>query len=567
MKKNRLCWCLAAILWGACSADKDPALGPSIEGEATGQFEVDPVPAEPVVAAVLEPIPVVDRGALVESTAVVFADSNLQGAVRAALGKTHGVLSVADVAALEELAVRGQRIGDLRGLEYATGLVFLDLAENEIEDIEPLAAMSELEVLVLDANAIADLSPLAGLRGLEVLALEYNRIADLAPLSGLVSLETVLLLGNRVKSLAPLLALGVDGALKRVDLRENPLGSAGLDDVLAALRAVGVEVAIDRDEGEVVAPMPAVSALDFFQLKLLFRSRNSYFVYSTDGSGLVETGLERSALPTWAPDGERLVYARDGEIFAAQVDGRDVERIAESPSVNIWYPLWAPDASRFAMLNFAGESASISLVGYPEPFVQHIDLGAELADNEGYRIPPMAWSPQGTHLFLMAMNGLYLVDVEAQTTVGLSQAAGEDYEPVWSPDGSRLAFVSQRGGNSEIYIFDVADGVLTQLTDEPTSDTHPTWSADGSQIAFVSLRSGDADIYVMNVGNGGGEPVNMTQDPARDVDPAWSPDGSQIAFISNREGSNRIFVMDARGGAPTLLVDRGVSGDLSWSPR
>jgi TolB protein len=136
-----------------------------------------------------------------------------------------------------------------------------------------------------------------------------------------------------------------------------------------------------------------------------------------------------------------------------------------------------------------------------------------------------------------------------------------------NPFGLPMARASPLSRNSEIYIFDVADGVLTQLTDEPTSDTHPTWSADGSQIAFVSLRSGDADIYVMNVGNGGGEPVNMTQDPARDVDPAWSPDGSQIAFISNREGSNRIFVMDARGGAPTLLVDRGVSGDLSWSPR
>ncbi len=558
--RNLLWWSAATFLWAACSADKDLAVGSALERE------------RPAEAAEDSNVPVVVGGGsvaaadpLVASTAAVFVDANLETAVRTALGKTAGALSISEVAALEELVARGQGIGDLTGLEQAASLVFLDLADNEIDNLMPLAALSALQVLVLDANAIVDLAPLAGLAALEVLAVEYNRIADLAPLSALKSLETLLLLGNRVENLASLLALSADGALKRVDLRENPLGSAGFSDALADLRAAGVEVAVDIKEQQVVAPPVEVNALDFFQLQLLFRSRNNYFVYATDGSGLVETGLARSAFPTWAPDGERLVYLQEGEIFAAQVDGGGAEPVVESPAANIWYPLWSPDARRFAMLNFAQELARISLVGYPEPSVQHIDLGAELVGNEGYSIPPMAWSPEGTHLFLMVSNGLYLIDVETQAITALSEAAGEDGEPVWSPDGSRLAFVSWRSGNREIYVADLAGGGLLQLTDDPTSDTHPTWSADGRQIAFVSLRSGDADIYVVDAQ--GGEPVNMTQAPARDMNPTWSPDGSQIAFISNRDGNNKIYLLDARGGEPVLLLDRGVSGDLSWSPR
>src|SRR6185436_9688671 len=70
------------------------------------------------------------------------------------------------------------------------------------------------------------------------------------------------------------------------------------------------------------------------------------------------------------------------------------------------------------------------------------------------------------------------------------------------------------------------------LTHDPDYSDSPTWSPDGSQLAFASNRSGDFDIYVRRVG--GGQEVNVTNDPGQDFQPAFSPDGNWIAFVSTR---------------------------------
>ena len=80
-------------------------------------------------------------------------------------------------------------------------------------------------------------------------------------------------------------------------------------------------------------------------------------------------------------------------------------------------------------------------------------------------------------------------------------------------------------------------------------DTDPAWSPDGTRIAFGSNRDGDRDIYVMDAD--GGNVQQLTDDPESDRDPAWSPDGTRIAFTRNGD----IYVMDADGGNVQLLTD------------
>jgi len=106
---------------------------------------------------------------------------------------------------------------------------------------------------------------------------------------------------------------------------------------------------------------------------------------------------------------------------------------------------------------------------------------------------------------------------------------GDVQTPAWSPDGRKLAFVSRRDGNSEIYVMNADGSAQENLTRQPANDGHPGWSPDGRKIVFVSRRDGNSEIYVMNADGSGLR--NVTRTPSEDLDPAWSPDGRAIAFV------------------------------------
>jgi Tol biopolymer transport system component len=146
---------------------------------------------------------------------------------------------------------------------------------------------------------------------------------------------------------------------------------------------------------------------------------------------------------------------------------------------------------------------------------------------------------------------------QRRLTVGPGWANNE--WPDWSPDGSKIAFHSDRDGNREIYVMN-ADGIgQTNLTNNsPAYDGAPSWSPDGSKIAFESNRDGNWEIYVMNAD--GTAQTRLTNNAADDHTPAWSPDGSKIALY--RDGA-RIWVMNADGTAPTNVGGRY---GPAWSP-
>ena len=106
--------------------------------------------------------------------------------------------------------------------------------------------------------------------------------------------------------------------------------------------------------------------------------------------------------------------------------------------------------------------------------------------------------------------------------------------PAWSPDGRKLAFVSRRDGNSEIYVINADGSGQENLTQHPARDSHPSWSRDGRKLAFVSRRDGNSEIYVMNADGSGLR--NVTRTPSNDLGPAWSPDGRAIAFVQMIQG-------------------------------
>ena len=99
-------------------------------------------------------------------------------------------------------------------------------------------------------------------------------------------------------------------------------------------------------------------------------------------------------------------------------------------------------------------------------------------------------------------------------------AERQNYLPAWSPDGSKLAFWSNRDGNPEIYVVNRDGTGMRRLTNHPENDSTPTWSPTGNQIAFTSNRSGNLEVYSMNPDGSGVR--NVTQNPARDFVPDWT---------------------------------------------
>lgn len=135
----------------------------------------------------------------------------------------------------------------------------------------------------------------------------------------------------------------------------------------------------------------------------------------------------------------------------------------------------------------------------------------------------------------------------------------------WTPGTERIAFNSERDGNSEIYIMDAFGGGLKRLTDDPAYDAWPAWSPDGAQIAFMSDRSGNPDIYVMDAD--GGNLRQLTTHSANDIWPEWSPDGTRIAFPSRRDGNFEIYVINADGSNLQRLTNTASVEDFpAWSP-
>jgi dipeptidyl aminopeptidase/acylaminoacyl peptidase len=209
-------------------------------------------------------------------------------------------------------------------------------------------------------------------------------------------------------------------------------------------------------------------------------------------------------------------------------------------------------------------------------------------------------------------SSIMLVDTSGERAPrALTQGQHRDRAPRWSPDGSTLAFLSDRAGEGgpQLFALSLAGGEPRQLTSLPHGAGPAVWSPDGTRIAFAALTDvpeiakqegsepgsktprvrvvtrvhwkADSEGYLESQhrhlflvdADGSGEPRQITDGDWDDSDPAWSPDGSRLAFVSGRERDrdltmlSDVWVVPARGGrARRLTQHRGEAGAPAWSP-
>jgi dipeptidyl aminopeptidase/acylaminoacyl peptidase len=146
------------------------------------------------------------------------------------------------------------------------------------------------------------------------------------------------------------------------------------------------------------------------------------------------------------------------------------------------------------------------------------------------------------------IGSFYITGGYTSNPTRLTNNDAEDAIPSWSPDGTKIAFISDRGGTDkkpiiQIYVMNTDGTNQTNISnDDDRWDAFPSWSSDGTRIAFASERDGTDQIYTMNTD--GTNPTRLTNNDAEDEYPSWSPDGTKIAFTSDRDGNYEIYVMD-----------------------
>jgi Tol biopolymer transport system component len=252
----------------------------------------------------------------------------------------------------------------------------------------------------------------------------------------------------------------------------------------------------------------------------------------------------------FSPDGSRIAFdnllAGEYGIETANPDGTDVVRLTNG--VNDSWASWSPDGTK-VLFSSTRYDHSIGQCTPGDPY----EFGCP------------------THIYVM--------DADGSNVTRLTDDPLPEFMPVWSPDGSRIAFVresdSVRAAFTGIYTMSPDGSDVRRISSsDGGSDFWPSWSPDGTQIVFAAIRNEDWGIWIVDA-DGSNEHMILGGTGAGYVDnPVWSPDGNLIAFVGNLavddySPDDALYVMRPDGSGVNPIADApgvGVAGDLAWQP-
>ena len=332
---------------------------------------------------------------------------------------------------------------------------------------------------------------------------------------------------------------------------------------------------------------PGETGLDPAQIVRADLERSGLFSL-VDGAGLGAPGEAQTApFPQWrARKADALVVGQVGTLPDGRLDIRfrlyDVVR--QSQLAGFSYAV-APAKAR-AIGHKIADIVYEKLIGVPGNFSGRIAFvlkhqgryELQVADADGYNnvaimrspepvISPV-WSPDGSRLAYVSFERkkpvVFVQDLASGRRKAVANFRGSNSAPAWSPDGKKLVLALSKDASSQIYRIDAEGGSAERLTKGGALDTEPAFSPDGNWLYFTSDRGGSPQIYRMR--SAGGAASRVTFDGAYNVSPNLSPDGQRLTFIHQDNGGFHVAVMELATGQVQTLTDNPQDESPHFAP-
>jgi Tol biopolymer transport system component/imidazolonepropionase-like amidohydrolase len=285
----------------------------------------------------------------------------------------------------------------------------------------------------------------------------------------------------------------------------------------------------------------------------------------------ITTNTANDFMPAWSPDGGDIAFVSDRReqtgVYAIGAGGSGAERLVSAATGSVAAPSWGPDGKIVAYTIIEGPVSRL-MVGATNvadasedvfPFrVQWLSSGELLYTADGkIKRRPASGGPARTIEFSaqVAFTRPAFTPKRRQFPPQGPQVARGIMHPAISPDATQVAFAAL----GDIWLMPTQGGTPLRLTNDVFVDTDPAWSPDGTMIAFSSDRDGAMDLWIRDVGSGRERKI-----ASRAMSSAWSPDGTRIAFL---DPESQLQIVDVRSGEMRKGHDRlNEPGRPSWSP-